>query len=221
VEDRPDKPNPRAPALSDSVEGASAEGGWDTDHTAEADARCVALVMTGRTEAYDELIRRHQRRAASVAYRLLNHAGDALDACQEAFLRAFRSLGSLDDARRFRPWLMRIVTNVSLNLRRERKSGLRLQRLDGDGAAIDEPKSKDGADSPSAGLQAGELQEAIDGAMSALPEDQRVALVLFAIEGLPQKEVAQIMQCSVEMVKWNVFQARKALKGRLAEFLEE
>ena len=55
---------------------------------------------------------------------------------------------------------------------------------------------------------------------AALPDHQRQALILFAIEKMPQKEVAEIMECSVEMVKWNVFQARKALKQSLASHLE-
>ena len=52
--------------------------------------------------------------------------------------------------------------------------------------------------------------------MDALPEKQRLALVLFSMEGLPQKEVAEIMECTVELVKWNVFQARKTLRENLA-----
>ena len=55
--------------------------------------------------------------------------------------------------------------------------------------------------------------------MDALPDQQRLALVLFAIEGMPQKEVAEILECSVEMVQWNVFQARKRLKEALADYM--
>jgi len=52
-----------------------------------------------------------------------------------------------------------------------------------------------------------------------LPDKQRLALVLFSIEGLPQKEVADLLECTVELVKWNVFQARKKLREMLAEYL--
>ena len=58
-------------------------------------------------------------------------------------------------------------------------------------------------------------------AIARLPEKQRLSLILFAIEGLPQKEVADILECGVEAVKWNVFQARKKLKDELAEYLVE
>ncbi len=70
-------------------------------------------------------------------------------------------------------------------------------------------------------MESAETSRAIADAINSLPEQQRLALVLFALEAIPQKEVASIMECSVEMVKWNVFQARKALKEKLAEYLEE
>ena len=56
-------------------------------------------------------------------------------------------------------------------------------------------------------------------ALQELPEAQRMALVLFSIEQVPQRDVAEIMECSVETVKWNVFQARKRLKEMLAEYV--
>ena len=61
----------------------------------------------------------------------------------------------------------------------------------------------------------------MEAAIAELPEKQRLALVLFSIEGLPQKEVAEILECSLELVKWNVFQARKHLREQLAEYLQE
>ena len=64
-----------------------------------------------------------------------------------------------------------------------------------------------------------ELQAAINTALESLPDKQRLALVLFSVEGMPQKQVAEILECSVELVKWNVFQARQKLKVKLKEFL--
>ncbi len=69
------------------------------------------------------------------------------------------------------------------------------------------------------GLLPDELRDAIGEAMNRLPDKQRLALVLFSVEGMAQKEVAQILECSVELVKWNVFEARRKLKEMLHEFL--
>jgi RNA polymerase sigma-70 factor (ECF subfamily) len=60
---------------------------------------------------------------------------------------------------------------------------------------------------------------AVSRAMETLPEKQRLSLILFSIEGMPQKDVAEILDCSLELVKWNVFQARKKLKELLEEYL--
>jgi RNA polymerase sigma-70 factor (ECF subfamily) len=61
------------------------------------------------------------------------------------------------------------------------------------------------------------LAEVIERAIEELPDKQRLALILFAIEGWPQRDVAEVLGCSLEAVKWNVFQARKTLKEKLAE----
>ena len=185
----------------------------------EADAERVAQALAGYPGAFDALVRAYHRRAIAVAYRLLGSRQDALDVAQDAFLKAYQSLATLKDHRRFGPWLMRIVSNLSLNFRRGRKSGATVS-LDDVGDKIAELGGVGAAGSTSATDPAAtELRAAIRKAIDALPEKQRVALVLFSIEGMPQKDVAAIMDCSVELVKWNVFQARKQLRQALAEYL--
>lgn len=187
------------------------------------DAADVVATLDGRLEAFDKLIERYQRRAVSVSYRLLGNLQDAQDVCQRAFVKSYRSLSTLKDQELFGPWLMRIVSNLSLNHRRDRKRHLSLASSEGD-SGVPESIASAGqadADSPSAAMETSEAESAIREAMDGLPEKQRMALVLFAIEKMPQKEVADIMECSVEMVKWNVFQARKTLKQALAHLIEE
>lgn len=193
-----------------------------TPSATPADADLVHETRSGRRLAFDELIERYQRRATAVAYRLLGNVHDALEVCQEAFVRAYRNLETLEKPERFGPWLLRIVTNQSLNYRRARRprlsfedcllseSGSREERV------ADRPHSED---RPGAKLAAVELDERIQAGLAELPAQQRAALVLFSVEQLPQKEVAEILDCSVEAVKWHVFQARKKMKGYLAEFL--
>ncbi|MCB9851589.1 MAG: sigma-70 family RNA polymerase sigma factor [Phycisphaerales bacterium] len=189
----------------------------------QQDAADVAATLDGRLDAFDKLIERYQRRAVSVSYRLLGNIQDAQDVCQRAFVKSFRSLSTLKDQELFGSWLMRIVSNLSLNHRRDRKPHLSLATSEGDTGvpeAIASAGRSDG-DSPSSAMETSEAETAIREAMDSLPEKQRMALVLFAIEKMPQKDVAEIMECSVEMVKWNVFQARKSLKQALAHLIEE
>ncbi len=195
----------------------------DDDPSGEQDAEAVARILAGDTSAYDQLIDKYQRRAVSVAYRLLGNLNDAMDVCQEAYLRAYRSLESLQEKHRFGAWLMRIVSNLSLNYRRGRRTQISLSVHDDDSSPAEMQLADEGRREVSGAdaLQSRELGSEIEKAVDSLPPQQRLALILFAIEQRPQKEVAEIMECSVEMVKWNVFQARKALKAKLADYLEE
>jgi RNA polymerase sigma-70 factor, ECF subfamily len=205
------------------MKNAAAQSLTDDEAARRADAQAVARSLAGDMTAFDRLIEKYQRRAVAVSYRLLGNIDDAMDVCQEAFVRAFRSLGSLQEPERFGAWLMRIVSNLSLNYRRGRRTNLSLT-TDDDEASVEDrmaDRSSRGRHAAQDSLQRAELEKAISTAIEALPEQQRLALILFAIEQIPQKEVAEILDCSVEMVKWNVFQARKNLKQTLAEYIEE
>src|SRR5262245_29398996 len=108
----------------------------DTD-TRRSDAEAVARTLAGDLTAYDGLIEKYQRRVVAVSYRLLGNVTDAQDVCQEAFLKAFRSLETLQEPERFGAWLMRIVSNQSLNFRRGRRPTLALATNDDDAGPRD------------------------------------------------------------------------------------
>jgi len=184
----------------------------------------VTRAQGGDGDAFSKLVRLYQRRAVAVAYRLLGSSDDAQDVSQDAFVRAYRNLGQLEDPARFGGWLMRTVCNLSLNYRRSRT--LRLA------TSLDESvTTSDGWRDPATGGRVAvtsgsevgsssvELQGAIGAAIEQLPDKQRLALILFSVEGMAQKQVAEVLGCSVELVKWNVFQARKTLKELLAGYL--
>lgn len=190
-----------------------------------SDSTLVRSVLAGERAAFDELIRRYQRQAVAVSYRLLGNTHDALEVTQDAFLKAFRSIDTLEKPEAFAGWLMRIVSNLSLNYRRSRKirSQLPLDELVGgempqtDSAGSSEYLQR--GDDPSRALAGKELGERLQDALAQLPEKQRLAIVLFTIEQMPQKQVAEALQCTVEAVKWHVFQGRKKLKEMLKEHL--
>lgn len=186
-----------------------------------SDEVLVQQARTGDRTAFDELIRRYQRRACSVAFRLLGNMHDALEVCQEAFIRAYRNLSTLKNQARFGSWLLRIVTNLSLNFRRDRAPSRR--NLSFDDCVLDDRANGDSSfedrhtRAPDAGLRDAEADSVVQRAINGLPDNQRSALVLFCVEQLPQREVAGILDCSVEAVKWYVFQARRKLREQLAD----
>src|SRR5271156_4430498 len=96
-----------------------------------SDAELVRRVQGGDRAAFDRLIRRHQRRAVAIAFRLLGNTQDALDVAQDAFLKGFMSIKTLQNPESYVGWQMRIVSNLSLNFRRGRKgkSSLPLDEL--------------------------------------------------------------------------------------------
>lgn len=205
-------------ALSSVEAGNEGKPGLSTE-----ELEWVERATAGDRVAFGCLVDVYHRRAISLAYRMVGHAEDAKDVAQDAFVRAFKSLEQLEDPTRFGGWLLRIVGNLSLNHRRSRRlrQAASTDAIEPFADEWREPatgKLKVVRPEEDDGIQPAELQLAIDNAMKKLPDQQRLALILFSVEKVPQKQVAEILECSIEMVKWNVFQARKQLKEELAEF---
>ena len=184
----------------------------------------MLAAKTGDRGAFGKLAQQYQRQCAAVALRLLGNTHDAAELVQDALVKAYRSLDQLQQSERFGPWLMRIVTNLALNFRRSRgrRQALSLEQSSGDGDDGEDMRATLPGrvmDAPEKPLTSAELGGAIQRAIDDLPEKQRLALVMFAIEKMPQKDVADVLNCSVEAVKWHVFTARKQLRKSLGAFL--
>ncbi|MBN1846006.1 MAG: sigma-70 family RNA polymerase sigma factor [Sedimentisphaerales bacterium] len=189
------------------------------------DVKLVEAARAGQSEAFDRLVERYQRQAVAVAGRLLHNLDDALEVAQEGFIRAYQALEQLNDPQRFGSWLMRIVANQALNYRRSHrrdpKVSLERSWMSEDGSESGGPLSLLAGKEPSAPQQyaAQELAEAMQQAIEELPENLRDPLVLFTVEKLPQKEIAEMLNCSLQTVKWSVFEARRRLRIRLEKWL--
>lgn len=190
------------------------------------DGELVRRTLTGDRPAFDQLINRYQRQAVAVSYRLLGNGHDALEVTQDAFLKAYNGLKTLEKPNAFGGWLMRIVSNLSLNFRRSRKVRSQLPLDDLLGPA--EPSAgavTGGSDwmaqsgDPVHGLESREMGQKLKEALAQLPEKQRQAILMFTIDEMPQKQVAEALNCSVEAVKWHVFQGRKRLRELLKDHL--
>ncbi len=190
-----------------------------------SDGQLVERALAGDRRQFDELIRRYQRQAVAVSYRLLGNTNDALEVTQDAFLKAFTSLATLQKGDAFGGWLMRIVSNLSLNYRRSRKVRSQLPLDDLLGSTESGEASGGGSewmarsDDPVRSMESKEMGKRLQEALKELPEKQRLAIVMFTIEEIPQKEVAETLKCSVEAVKWHVFQGRKKLKELMKGFI--
>ena len=193
-----------------------------------SDGELVERVLGGRRQAFDELVGRYQRQAIAVSYRLLGNSHDAMEVTQDAFIKAFSSLATLQKPEAFGGWLMRIVSNLSLNYRRSRKTRQQLPLDDLLGptdtaqAAVATGGGSDWmtqSGDPVHLLASEEMGRKLQQALEMLPDKQRMAIIMFTIEQMPQKQIAEALNCSVEAVKWHVFQGRKRLKEMLKEHL--
>src|SRR5947207_7113416 len=192
-----------------------------------SDGQLVQQVLAGQRKGFDELVTRYQRQAVAVSYRLLGNTQDAMEVTQDAFLKAFTSLDSLQKPEAFGGWLMRIVSNLSLNYRRSRKIRQQLPLDDALGPTHSDSQEAAGGgsewmsrgDDPAHALESREMGAKLKEALSQLPEKQRLAIIMFTIQEMPQKQVAEALECSVEAVKWHVFQGRKKLKEIMKDYL--
>jgi len=198
----------------------------NADAAGPPDGPLVRQTLEGNRGSFDILISKYQRQAVAVSYRLLGNTHDALEVTQDAFLKAFSSLATLQKPDAFGGWLMRIVSNLSLNYRRSRRTRSQLPLDDLLGPT--EPSQTSGpgtsewmgrSGDPVRNLESQEMGQRLQQALALLPEKQRLAIIMFTIEEMPQKQVAEALGCSVEAVKWHVFQGRKKLKDLMREHL--
>ena len=183
------------------------------EREARRDADLVERLKKGDAKALDELYRRHREAAYGIAYRLVGSREDALEVVQESFIHVMRGIQTFRGQSSFRTWLYRIVTHAALDYRRWR--ALRVaDSLDSDTST--EPAALATDRSPQDAAADRDLGAAIDKALSNISEKNRAALILYAIEGMSYKEVAEVLGISIGTVMSRIFNARQRLRELLA-----
>jgi RNA polymerase sigma-70 factor (ECF subfamily) len=174
----------------------------------------VTLVVRARhgdAAAYEELVRMHQAIAFRVALVAAGDRGDAEEAVQDGFVKAYRALGRFRQGAPFRPWLLRIVANEARNRRRSagRRAGLALRAA----AAA----SGDAAPSPEAAALAHERSEELLSALARLAERDREVLVHRFLLGLGEEETAAALGVRRGTVKSRTSRALERLRAEVTE----
>jgi RNA polymerase sigma-70 factor (ECF subfamily) len=161
------------------------------------------------------LFHRYRETAYRVAYRFLGNEADALDAVQDGFIKALTHLHGFERRSSFKTWLLRIISNASLDLGRQRG---RRETLGLDAAVLweQEQGSTTSASNPVQEVEQADLREALDAALAELPDVQRRTFVLHVDGGLSYREIADVMKVSIGTVMSRLFYARQKLKGLLA-----
>ena len=185
----------------------------------EDDSSLVKALRAGDSAAFERLVREYGGRLLVVSKRLLSNHEDALEAVQDGFLSAFRSLDSFDGRSQFSTWLHRIIVNASLmKLRSKRRRPeqsiddlLPTFLADGHQAAPAAPWRRSGYEN----AEKKELQTIVRSKIELLPDSYRIVLVLRDIEGHDTETVAQMLEISPGSVKVRLHRARQALRTLL------
>lgn len=187
---------------------------------AEDDPELVARSRNGDAGAFDILITRYRARVYGTMIQMLRNEEDALDATQEAFVRAWHALPKLRDGN-FGGWLHRIGVNHALDLLRRAKKRPSQEFTDMSAeVSADARTAPAEAVPPDLGLRRDELRVEIDAALALLKPDHRAVIVLKEIEGLSYAEIAAAVGCSQGTVMSRLYYARRSLQEKLRHVYE-
>jgi len=176
------------------------------------DEELVARTQDGDASAFDVLVRRWERKIRGAIYRIIGSDDEALDICQETFLKAYRGLGSFKQEARFSSWLYQIALKLCRDrLRRRRgKTWVSLEDLE-DGTAAPQATGPTALDL----VEARDLSRTVAGAVAALPEEQREVIVLKEYQGLTFLEIAEVLALPMSTVKTRLYRGLGQLKDQL------
>ena len=194
----------------------------------EADARVAvdvkALQAAGKLaaarERFGELVTRHQRRAARIAFHYVRDAADADEAVQDAFIKAYLHIGTFREQLPFEVWFTRILINGCLDrlkARRRRERWIAAPTIDAAGVERNPADYLAGrGPSPEDEVLAAERRRQLNGALSKLPERQRLVFMLSHFDGRSSREVSAMTGLNESTVRVHLFRAIRRLRSLLA-----
>ena len=177
------------------------------------DEDLVIAFQSGDIPAFDQLVRRWDRKIQGVIYRLVGNHDEARDLSQEAFLKAYRALGTFKQEARFSSWLYQIAINATRDRlrRRRRRTDLSLDDVEEKGEA----SLRDSGPSALDLIESNDLSRAVAAAMAALSEEQREVVILKEYEGLTFPEIAETLDVPLSTVKTRLYRGLGQLRVRL------
>jgi len=180
------------------------------------DLPLVDRALAGDTQAFEDLVRRHECRVFRTTVALTGNAEDAEEASQDTFLNVYQHLGEFRRDSRFTTWLYRIATHLALNWLRDQKNERSQQRLDETSECAPVREVQDRAPSVEQKLlhqvNVYEVREAV----AALPDKQRAAVLMHKYDEMEYSQIAKVLSCSESAVKSLLFRAYETLRVRLA-----
>jgi RNA polymerase sigma-70 factor, ECF subfamily len=189
---------------------------------AASDVEAMLRVKTGDESAFAYLVQKYRRPMVGFMYRMCHNPSTAEELAQEVFLRVYRSRTSYEPSAKFTTWLYRIATNLAVNHARDTRHERPENTL-----RLDEPDQETGntpdlaEDSLNAEEQIlkRERLAAIRGVVNALPERQRMAVIMHKYQQMDYRQIAGVLKLSESATKSLLFRAYEALREQLKEFV--
>ena len=201
----------------DSPEHTAVPAVAETAALVDVDADWVSRVQGGQVDAFEELVRRHERRVYRTLIGITGNREDAEDGTQNAFLKAFQNIGKFQGAARFSTWLMRIAINEGLECLRRRRNLESLEEEDRESEEGFRPRQvQDWRDNPEQLYSETELRELVEDEVMKLPAKYRLVVMLRDIEQLSTEEAALALGLGLAALKTRLLRARLMLREALA-----
>jgi RNA polymerase sigma-70 factor, ECF subfamily len=188
----------------------------------QSDADIMLRVKAGDQSAFEYLVHKYRRPMVSFMYRMAHNSAAAEDLAQEVFLRVYRSRETYEPSAKFSTWLYRIATNLAVNHARDTRHERPEVQV-----SLDEPDEESGTtlELPDASLNAEqqivrrERLLAIRKKIEALPEQQRLAVLMHKYQQMDYKQIADVLKKSESATKSLLFRAYETLREQLKEFI--
>ncbi len=190
----------------------------DNEIASSSDVEIVKRVQQGDVQAYNILVLRYQHKVCEIANKFVKNPADAGDVAQEAFIKAYRALGSFRGESSFYTWLYRITVNTAKTFLEG--NAKHRYTLDVDAPEFESQDTQGvltSQDTPDRLLESEELEKVIFTALQQLPEDLRQAITLREIEGMSYEDIALAMKTPIGTVRSRIFRARQFIEDRMAE----
>ncbi len=213
------------PALGPGVmpgESAGAGAGLRGETGTTSDAAVMLRVAAGDEASFNYLVEKYHRPMIHFLYRMVRNQAVAEDLAQEVFLRVYRARMSYRAEAKFTTWLYRIATNLAVNYARDTRQERAAQTV-----YLDAPDEETGAgtdvadDKPSVEqrMLREERMGAIRSYVMALPERQRMAVLMHKYEGMDYRQIGEVLKLSESATKSLLFRAYQTLRGKLTDFV--
>ena len=187
------------------------------------DAEVMLRVKAGDQSAFDYLVQKYRRPLVSFMYRMARNTTAAEDLAQEVFLRVYRSRESYEASAKFTTWLYRIATNLAVNHARDTRHerpevSVSLDETNDDSSTTT-LQLPDGSLTAEQAMVQRERLLAIRSKVEALPEQQRLAVIMHKYQQMDYKQIAEVLKKSESATKSLLFRAYETLRDQLKEFL--